>query len=208
MRMYFIAKRGLIVLSTVAGFCHGQEIAPRNELGFTLGGIPAVSRNAAQQTADLGAGTAFGINYGRLIVSGRKVALYGEVDLLANPRRDVSSNSSFATQNVASLYVTPGIRVKVLPTSTISPFGVIGGGYALYEQSTTLLNGQPNPAPRELSRGTFDFGGGVDVHVWRWLALRGEARDFYSGSPGYNLPAISGGQHNVAISGGFVVRFH
>jgi hypothetical protein len=78
----------------------------------------------------------------------------------------------------------------------------IGGGYADYEQSTTEINGQRNPASRELARGVFDFGAGVDVRVWRWVALRGEARDFYSGSPDYNVASLSGGQHNVFAAGG------
>jgi len=167
------------------------------------------SRAARHSRAfDLGPGTAFGINYGRRIVSGNKVALYGEIDLLASPLRDVSSNISLATRNFASLYVAPGVRLKFFPTSAISPCAAIGGGYADYEQSTTRLDGQPNPASRQLARGVFDFGAGVDVHVWRWVALQGEARDFYTGSPAYNLASISGGQHNVAISGGFVLRWH
>ena len=182
--------------------------SPKNELGFTLGGIPSLSRGASQQSLDLGAGTAFGVNYGRRFVSGSKVALYGEIHLLASPLRDVSSNVGSTTKNFASLYLTPGVRLKFFPTSAISPYAVVGGGYADYEQSTTRLDGQSNPAPRQLARGAFDFGAGFDVHVWRWFALRGEARDFYTGAPAYNLPSITGGQHNVAISGGFVVRWH
>jgi hypothetical protein len=47
----------------------------------------------------------------------------------------------------------------------------------------------------------------VDVRVWRWIALRGEIRDFYAGSPSYNLPGLGGGQHNLVAGGGFVLRF-
>jgi len=67
------------------------------------------------------------------------------------------------------------VRLKAFPKSRISPYLAIGGGYADYEQSTTEINGQPNPASRELAREVFDFGAGVDVRVWRWVALR-EAR--------------------------------
>jgi opacity protein-like surface antigen len=208
MKIHPIAIHAVLLLPLAAVLCVGQEVAPTNELGFTLGGIPSLSRSTSQQSLDLGAGTAFGVNYGRRIVSGNKVALYGELDLLASPLRDVSSNISSATKNFASLYVTPGIRLKFFPTSTISPYVAVGGGYADYEQSTTRLDGQSNPVSRQLARGVFDFGAGVDVHVWRWVALRGEARDFYTGSPAYNLASISGGQHNVAISGGFVLRWH
>ena len=47
-----------------------------------------------------------------------------------------------------------------------------------------------------------------DVHVWRFVALRGEARDFYTGSPNYNIASISGGQHNIVATGAFVIRWH
>ena len=40
------------------------------------------------------------------------------------------------------------------------------------------------------------------------IALRCEARDFYSGSPGYNLASLSGGQHNVFAGGAVVLRWH
>src|SRR5271170_3703158 len=86
-----------------------------------------------------------------------------------------------SSQNFASLYVTPGLRLKAFPT--------------------TEINGQRNPASRELARGVFDFGAGVDVRVWRWVALRGEARGFYSGSPDYNVASLTGGQHNVFAGG-------
>jgi len=74
------------------------------------------------------------------------------------------------------------MRVKFFPSSRISPFLVAGWGLGLYEQSTTQLDGRANPVPRELVHGAFGFGGGVDVRVWRLLALRGEARDFYTGT--------------------------
>ena len=98
--------------------------------------------------------------------------------------------------------------MKFLPASRVSPYVLVGGGYADYEQSTTLINGQPNLASRELARGVFDFGAGVDVRMWRFVALRGEARDYYTGSPGYNVATISGGQQNIVATGGFVLRWH
>jgi hypothetical protein len=43
--------------------------------------------------------------------------------------------------------------------------------------------------------------------LWRWIGARGEIRDFYTGSPAYNLPGITGGQHNVVAGGGFVLKW-
>ena len=188
--------------------CLAQEnAAPKNELAFGLGGIPALARSDSPGL-DAGSGVAFQVNYGHRIVDGNTVALYGEINFIASPLRDVSTGVTSATQDFASLYITPGIRVKFRPRSRISPYAVIGGGYADYEQSLTRIDGRPNQAPRELGRGVFDFGAGFDVHVWRFVALRGEARDLYTGSPNYNLASISGGQHNVVATGAFVVRWH
>jgi opacity protein-like surface antigen len=196
------------LLPVITVLCWGQEEgAPRNELAFGLGGLPSLSRSDAP-SLNAGPGTGLQVNYGRRFLDGNKLALYGEINFLASPLREVSSSVTSATQNFASLYVTPGLRLKAFPKSRISPYLAIGGGYADYEQSTTEISGQPNPASRELARGVFDFGAGVDVRVWRWVALRGEARDFYSGSPGYNVASLSGGQHNVFAGGAIVLRWH
>jgi opacity protein-like surface antigen len=202
------AIHALLLLPAIAVLCSGQEQgAAKNELAFGLSGLPSLSRSDTP-SLNAGAGVGFQVNYGRRFLEGNKFALYGEVNFLASPLREVSSSITSATKNFASLYITPGVRLKVLPKSRISPYLAIGGGYADYEQSTTEINGEPNPASRQLARGVFDFGAGVDVHVWRWVALRGEARDFYTGSPNYNLASISGGQHNVVAGGAIVLRWH
>lgn len=198
---YAIAAAGLLVSAVPLR-------AQKHEVGLLLGGIFGGSRGSGADSLDLSAGTALQANYGyRFLGAEDKVALYGEVHFLANPQRTVDSQNSSATRDVATLYVTPGVRVKFFPASGISPFVAVGGGYAAYEQSLTQIDGQPNPAPRLINRGVFSFGGGVDFKFWRFVGLRAEVRDFYSGSPAYNLPSIRGGQHNVVASGGLVLRF-
>jgi len=190
----------LLPLSALA-----QEHAPKNELAFQLSGFAATNREAP--SLRLGSGIALQSNFARRIFEKRSYALYGEVHFLASPLREVRSTVDTATRDVATLYVTPGVRVKFAPRSRVSPYLAGGGGLAWYEQSRTQLNGSPNAAPRELLRGAFGLGGGVDVGVLRWLALRGEIRDFYTGAPAYNLAWIRGGQHNVAIGAAFVIRW-
>lgn len=182
-------------------FVSSVGFAQTNELAFSLGGIPALSRSGLE----LGPGVALGINYGRRLVGGRKAALYGELEFAANPQRVVTGNSG-ATHDVATLYVTPGLRLKLLPNSIVSPFVAVGGGWARYEQSFTRVDGGPNAAPRELDRGAFDAAGGLDVRVWRFLGVRGEIRDFYTGSPAYNAP-IAGGQNNLVATASLVLRW-
>jgi len=178
-------------------------LAQNHEIALQLGGILPLSRAG---DTNLSAGTAFQANYGYRFLSARRVALFGEVHFLANPQRTVDSTNGAATRDVATIYVTPGVRLKFFPSANISPYVAAGGGYGAYEQSLTTLNGQPNPAPRAINRGVFDFGGGVDVKFWRFISLRGEVRDFSTGRPAYNLPMITGGQHNVVAGAAIVIK--
>jgi len=176
--------------------------AQSHEVGFTLGRLAAQSRTGLT----LNSGTALQANYAYRLKETGRVALLPEVHLLASPQRQVSATAAAATRDVASLYVTPGLRVKFFPGAKVQPYGVAGGGYALYEHSRLNMGGAPNAAPRTASTGTWMYGAGVDVPVAGWLALRGEVRDFYSGNARYNVPQASARQHNVVVGGGFVLR--
>ena len=186
----------------------GPVLAQQHEIGLTLGGVFGSSRRAPSGSLDLRRGVALQANYGyRIWGSGESpAALYIEGHFLSSPLRDIKTANTGATRDFATLYVAPGLRVKFAPSSRVSPYVAAGGGYALYEQSTTTIGGGVNAAPRHIHRGAFHFGGGVDYRVLPWLAFRGEVRDFYTGSPAFGAP-VAGGQHNVVASGGFVLRF-
>ena len=91
-----------------------EDGAARNELTFGLGGIPALSRSDTTRL-EAGSGVAFQVNYGRRLASSNKAALYGEVNFVASPLREISAPTNSATHDFASLYITPGVRVKFLP---------------------------------------------------------------------------------------------
>lgn len=181
----------------------GSAVAQRQEVGLTLGGLLSTERD----NLTLGSGVALQANYGYRLAGGAKAALFGEVHFLASPMRKVASADPALTRDIASLFVTPGVRVKLMPRSAVSPYLAAGGGWALFEQSTMTLDGRPNPAPRTISRGVLDFGVGVDIRLWRFVGLRAEVRDFYSGGPSYNSSSARGGQHNTVAGGGLVLKF-
>jgi hypothetical protein len=181
--------------------------AQQHEIGLTLGRLLEKERTGGSVRLTVGSGTALQANYGFRFLDAGAVAIYAEVHMLANPLRDISSPLSSVTRDVATIFVTPGVRIRFLPHSAASPYVVAGGGVAIFEQSTSVLGGSPNPAPRGTTRGVFDFGGGVDFPLWRFLGLRAEVRDFYSGSPSFNVSSIRGGHHNVVAGGGFVLKF-
>ncbi len=181
--------------------------AQKHEIGLTLGGVVSTDRTASGGIAlRQESGTAWQANYAYRLIDLKLAALSVGVHFLANPGRNISSSDSTVPQNLASLYITPDIVLKFLPGAKIEPWLTVGGGYAQYESSDSLLNGSPNQGKIRVHRGALVYGGGIDVPVLRFLALRGEVRDFYTGSPSVNL-SLSGGQHNVVAGGGFVLRF-
>ena len=194
----------LLVSAIVAGLARGQN----QELTVSLGGIPGQTRSfqSSAGTAQISADRSFGINYGHRFLGARIAALYGEIEFVAIPNRSVTSATATVPQSYASLYLTPGLRLRFFPSSRFSPWAAIGGGYALYQQSAKFSNGQ-NDTNKFLNRGVFDYGGGLDFRLFRFIGLRAEVRDFLSGNPGLNVALNSSTQHNVVASGGVVLRF-
>src|SRR5258708_21953244 len=148
----------LLVSVIVAGPARGQN----QELTFSLGGIPGQTRSfqSSAGTAQISADRSFGINYGHRFLGARIAALYGETEFAAIPNRSVTSATATVPQSYASLYLTPGLRLKFFPSSRFSPWAAIGGGYALYQQSAKFSNGQ-NDTDKFLNRGVLDYGGGL-----------------------------------------------
>jgi hypothetical protein len=146
-------------------------------------------------------------NYAVPVWAKGPVALLPEVHFLSSPLRNVASANPLSVRDYASLFITPGLRVKFNPGKTVSPWVAAGFGYAQFQSSELLLNGQRSPVRERQHTYAGNFGGGVDVKVWKWLGLRGEIRDFVSPNPRYNVSVTNGQQHNVVIGGGLVLKF-
>jgi hypothetical protein len=50
----------------------------------------------------------------------------------------------------------------------------------------------------------FDYGGGFDYRLFRFIGLRAEVRDFFSENLNVNTPLSSSNQHDVVASGGSI----
>src|SRR6266446_10500912 len=146
-------------------------LAQNHEITLSLGGIPSQSRHfqgPAVGSTQISSDVSLGANYGHRLLGAQVAALYGEIEFVALPNRSLAATTATVPQNYASLYVTPGVRLKILPSSRLSPWVAAGGGYALYEQSAKLSNGQ-STTNKFLSRGVFDFGGGLDYRLYRFI---------------------------------------
>ena len=115
----------------------------------------------------------------------------------------VVSTSPF--DHLSSVYVTPAIKVKLLPGAAFSPWGSVGGGVAHFSSDFGSST----------NKGALQFGGGVDIKTnIPLLGFRAEVRDFVTGDPHFGMVSIvpltteSGlHRHNLLVGGGVVLRF-
>jgi hypothetical protein len=109
---------------------------------------------------------------------------------------------SQVVDHLSSVFVTPSLRFKVLPSAAISPWASIGGGWGHY----ALDSGNTS------NKGALQFGGGLDFKTGLpLLGFRAEIRDFITPDPDLNVVQLAkkGGLHhnNVLAGGGIVLRF-
>ncbi len=174
---------------------------------MTLGGIWTGDRTTAAGTKfNLDSGKNLQASYGYRSFHAGPAQVYLGVHFLANDQRVVSSADRSLTRDVATVYVTPDVQVT-FSAGPIQPWVTVGGGAAIYEQSKVRLDGLTNAASRDVTQGVFMAGGGVDIPVFRFIALRGEVREFYSGNPSYNT-LLKSGQNNLLVGGGVVLCWH
>jgi hypothetical protein len=206
--MKIIRLTMLFFLLAMASISFAQE--PKNEVGLLLGALSTGSREIrlpTLSTADIGSGLTYQANYARRLVDAKVASLHVEVLFAATPLVEVRSTNTLIPRDYASLFLTPGLKVKFVPGWRVSPYVAAGGGYARFAESEFRTNDLPNTGRRGTNTGVFNYGGGVDLRVIRYLSLRGEVRDFVTGNPNFNAPFLSTRQHNVLTSGGIVLHF-
>lgn len=183
----------------------------KNQLGLLLGAdIVPDRRTVAGNNIDFGKSIVFSANYARHLV-GESTAIYLELPFAAAPSHTVRNPQTGSITDLATLFVTPSVRLQFANAGAVSPWVSGGFGYGQYEGSKRLEGGALNPDVRQ-HISTAQFGGGVDIrtpiHILLPIGLRAELRDYYTVSaPSFGVPAHDGGQHNVVVAAGIVLRF-
>jgi hypothetical protein len=121
-----------------------------------------------------------------------------ELPVLGTPTRPLQQGTF--RQDFSTVFVTPGVRLRVsLPL--ISPFVSVGGGFAHFSASSV-----PQSAGKSNTTSAFQVGGGFDVGTpVPLLGLRGEVREFYTGTPGFSI--ASPNRNSLFVGGGIVLKF-
>ena len=192
-----ICLRGVQLIQRVLMFilwmcCLGFAQEEKNVLGLLLGAefIPQATTTSGNRLS-FGRSIAYSVDYARRLSSGNTTFLL-EFPFAAAPSHKVESTQLNALVSLATLFVTPSLRVRFASHALASRWPSGGFGYGLYEGSGTFQNGAANT---QVNRNvtTAQFGGGVDVRMPLKLlfpiSLRGEVRDYYtSETPSFGLP--------------------
>ena len=144
---------------------------------------------------------------GLRLLNAHVASLSLDIPVAGIPSQKVTFASSPNTvfENLSTLFITPGLRLKVLPVSPISPWVTLGGGWARYSQGGGF----------HTNKAAIEYGGGLDFKTGLpLLGLRAEVRDFVTedflnGSIGSVIAQNSSGlhHHNILAGGGIVLRF-
>ena len=198
--------------------------AQRNELSLQFGttltqrrelAVPAQLQNLLQTDAlREDNGLAGGLVYRFRIAQPGPVALMAEIPVFLVQATNTDllpafGRNFFGNTSGVSGFFTPGLAMRLLPDSTLSPYGFFGGGYARLlvaeVTSTTPVRGD------FVDRATWaiSYGGGVDLRLVRFLGLRAELRNFYAGANDSGLVLVeeSRQRNTLLLTGGLVFRF-
>jgi len=194
-------------------------LAQKNEFALSVGAVAT----SDQQTTLLGitcpvgfpnctgpfntstsTGIAFEGVYTRRLFNFHIASVGVEFPILGVPSRDVTTNRTPIgalpfTVSQWSLFFTPSVQIRFLPSGRISPFFSLGGGLAHHDAASSI------------TRGALQFGGGADFKTpLPHLAIRAEIRDFWARgfAESSRFFAVSPERlHNVFAGAGIVFKF-
>lgn len=198
-------RKTILIVSFAAALCL-NAFAQKNELALVAG---------AKITPTVGSGTtetkfattfAFEANYAAQLAHVPAVALHLEIPALFTPSTDITTSDVTAIKSYSSIFVTPALRLKLVPETSFSPWISLGGGMVHFNPGSTTQGGTTINT-HGVTKGAAQGGIGADIHPPLLpVAFRMEVRDFYTGIPDLNTVNVKV-RHNLLVGGGLVLRF-
>jgi len=210
-------KPAAVAILAVMMFVLGSTAAAqeeKNELTGILGrtfisdqGLHGLNAPALNPFIRSGKGLSFEINYARTLLVTPVFSVAAEVPIVFNLDQDIGSGGDVVPTGYRQIFVTPSARLNLFPATAVSPWVSLGGGFGHFSEDKTLIFGGTNPGGSSTT-GVLQGGIGLDVRVWHRFSIRGQVRDFWSGTP--NFPLADTGktrQHNFFVGGGVLWHF-
>lgn len=198
-------RKIILVVSFLTGLCL-NGFAQKNEVAL-IGGAkitPTVGSGSSETT--FATTFAFEANYAAQLAHVPAVALHLEIPALFTPSTDITTSNLTTLKSYRSFFITPALRLKLVPGSPISPWISAGGGIAHFNPGSTTQGGTTINT-HSVTKSAVQAGVGADIHPPLLpLAFRVEVRDFYTGVPDLNTVGVKV-RHNLMVGGGIVLRF-
>jgi hypothetical protein len=201
-----------VTMSILGAFASAQD--EKNEVTGMIGrmfisdqGIHGPNAPTINPFVRSGNGLTFEVNYARRLLSTPIFAISGEVPAVFNLDEKLNSGSPVVPTEYKQIFVTPAMRLNLFPETAVTPWVSLGGGFGHFSEGKNLIYFGTNPGTSSTT-GVLQGGLGLDVKVWRRFSIRGQVRDFWSGTP--SLPLADTGksrQNNYFVGGGVVWHF-
>src|ERR1051325_7836907 len=184
--------------------------AQKNEIAGSIGRVFISDQGVLgtnPSTIHFGNGLTYEANFAHRFINLAILDVKVEVPFVFTPTVKLNFGQNIVPKSFRSYFVTPAARVNLFPTTAFSPWVSVGGGFGRFGESSDLEFGGTNPGNKGTTSGVFQSGGGLDVRIISAFKLRGEVRDFYSGTPQLNANTGKTRQHNIFVGGCVVVSF-
>jgi opacity protein-like surface antigen len=186
--------------------------AQENEIALLIGRMKPSDRSlslnpAPAIDATFDGALTYQFNYANRVVNGEIASLHLELAVTGVPRTGVRSDNFLLPRTYSTLIFTPGLKLKAFPGGGFSPYVVGGVGVGRFSLSDTNIGGGPVTGDGSNTSFVFNYGGGVDLNILGPLSIRGEVRDYMTGTPNFGAPFLNDRQHNLFIGAGIVLRF-
>jgi hypothetical protein len=192
-----------LLLAVVSVLLAGSCFAQKNDVALTGGGYFEVS-----SPLNLGAAWALEGSYARRLAGWHLISIAAELPIAGSFSSSIPTLSGLSVAtSYSSLFITPGVRVRLAPSFFLSPYVAAGVGYGRFNK--TLISGE-NTSNSTMA---FNIGGGLDMKILPHISLRGEIRDFNSGGldlpgvPSFLSSAATGRLNNLFITAGISLKF-
>lgn len=217
-----LSKHFAVLFAVLIFLCSTAALAQKADVAFTVGGsfvsdsnvvftTPCVTPPCTISTFTNKVQTGHQVflegSLAFRLLNARVASLHLEVPVAGVPSQKLTLSSSPNTvlEHLSSVFVTPGLRLKLAPGAPIAPWASIGAGWANYSGDFSASN----------NKGALQYGGGIDFKTGiPLLGFRAEVRDFVTGAPNFPIASVfnvsnqSGlHRHNVLAGGGVVLSF-
>ncbi|MGH9826542.1 MAG: outer membrane protein [Blastocatellia bacterium] len=204
-----MARPSVLLLFVFTLSIVGAASAQKHEVAVLLGGLKTGDRSildSGSGSIQINAGFTVETSYAQRLANAHLASLYIELPLTITPTSNLKPSTALVPKSYSAWFLTPGLKLKLFPVAGLSPYVVLGGGVGHFGSSGTTAGNTPNTGSRGSTSGVVDFGGGVEVRLAPFAALRGEIRDFASGNPDFNVAVSGGRQHTILVGAGLALR--